>query len=411
MAAHDCTQFYMALFDKGCADAVIEQAKWDTSRVREKLLRDIDAHVASVRDAKLSELTKAYEAKLNEALSGPVEALLEGANNETWSSIRKILLRETESAVTGFSGALSGFFLDEQSKEKMLAATKDHARGLVEAKAKEMAGRVLTHMKDRFTTLFSYDADSMPRVWTGKEDIGAITKLARSASLKLLSVMAAVRLDDEKDNIEKTLTVALLDTKPNTTDRSITTVDPLASSKWEEIPSSKVLITPVQCKSLWRQFKTETEHVVTQAISSQEANRRNNNWLPPPWAIVALVVLGFNEFMTLLRNPFYLGVIFVGFLLIKALWVQLDVSGEFRHGALPGLISLSSKFVPTIMNLLKRLAEEGQVPASNNPHGNPAIQSKGFRNGVGTSSGVSSTASSNVTSEQEAEYSSPSKED
>jgi hypothetical protein len=33
------------------------------------------------------------------------------------------------------------------------------------------------------------------------------------------------------------------------------------------------------------------------------------------------------------RNPLYLGVIFVGFLLIKALWVQLDISGEFRNGA------------------------------------------------------------------------------
>lgn len=33
----------------------------------------------------------------------------------------------------------------------------------------------------------------------------------------------------------------------------------------------------------------------------QEANKRSNNWLPPPWAMVALVVLGFNEFMTLLR--------------------------------------------------------------------------------------------------------------
>lgn len=99
----------------------------------------------------------------------------------------------------------------------------------------------------------------------------------------------------------------------------------------------------------------------------QEANKRNNNWLPPPWAIVALVILGFNEFMTLLRylsslqlwyqymvfehihvmhillytytgishgrNPLYLGVIFVGYLLIKALWVQLDISGEFRNGA------------------------------------------------------------------------------
>jgi len=33
----------------------------------------------------------------------------------------------------------------------------------------------------------------------------------------------------------------------------------------------------------------------------QEANNRSNNWLPPPWAIVAMLVLGFNEFMTILR--------------------------------------------------------------------------------------------------------------
>ena len=33
----------------------------------------------------------------------------------------------------------------------------------------------------------------------------------------------------------------------------------------------------------------------------QEANKRNNKWLPPPWALDAFTILGFNEFMTLLR--------------------------------------------------------------------------------------------------------------
>lgn len=33
------------------------------------------------------------------------------------------------------------------------------------------------------------------------------------------------------------------------------------------------------------------------------------------------------------RNPLYLGVILAVFLLLKALWVQLDISGEFRNGA------------------------------------------------------------------------------
>jgi hypothetical protein len=75
---------------------------------------------------------------------------------------------------------------------------------------------------------------------------------------------------------------------------------------------------------------------------------------------------------------------------------------------LPGLISLSSKFLPTVMNLLKRLAEEGQIPATNDPQRNPPLASKSFRNGVSASNDTSSSASSGVTS---SEYSSPSKEE
>ena len=87
--------------------------------------------------------------KLKEALSGPVEALLDGANSETWPAIRKLLQRETESAVSGLSNALSGFDMYEETKIKMLASLQDYARGIVEAKAKEEAGRVLIRMKDR----------------------------------------------------------------------------------------------------------------------------------------------------------------------------------------------------------------------------------------------------------------------
>ncbi|KAH1237758.1 Protein ROOT HAIR DEFECTIVE 3 1 [Glycine soja] len=373
VAANNCIGSGLVQFDEACTDVVIEQTNWDTSKVREKLLRDIDAYVATVRATKISELTSSYEEKLKQALSGPVEALLDGANRDTWPSIRNLLRRETESAVSGFSAALTGFDMDEETRQKMILSLEAYARGLVEGKAREEAGRVLMRMKDRFTMLFSHDSDSMPRVWTGKEDIRAITKTARSSSLKLLSVMAAIRLDDDDtDNIEKVLAVALVDSSPSSNaTRSITMVDPLASSSWE-----------------------------------QEANKRNNNWLPPPWAIVALVILGFNEFMTLLRNPLYLGVIFVGFLLIKALWVQLDVSGEFRNGALPGIISLSSKFIPTIMNLMRKLAEEGQNPAANNPQRTPS------KNSYNDGHAVSSSASSNLTAlDNGTEYASPLKDE
>lgn len=409
-AASSCTKSYMTLFDEKCADTVIEQANWDTSKVRDKLVRDIEAHIASVRTAKISELTAEFEGKLDNALSGPVEALLDGASDETWPAIRKLLRRETESAISGFTSALSGFDMDEKTKNKMLLRLEDYAAGVVEAKAREEAGRVLIRMKDRFSTLFNHDSDSIPRVWTGKEDVRAITKTARSASMKLLSVMAAIRLDDAADSIENTLALALVDTASGSfSNRSLASVDPLASSTWQEVPSTKTLITPVQCKSVWRQFKSETEYTVSQAIAAQEAQKRNNNWLPPPWAIVALIILGFNEFMTLLRNPLYLGMIFVLFLIAKALWVQLDISGEFRNGAIPGLLSLSTKFLPTVMNLLRKLAEEGHKPTPSDTQRNPSLPSTSFQGSSNVDNVLSASASSEITHpDNGSEYSSPS---
>lgn len=75
---------------------------------------------------------------------------------------------------------------------------------------------------------------------------------------------------------------------------------------------------------------------------------------------------------------------------------------------LPGLISLSSKLVPTIMNMIKRLADEGASAAANDPHRNPPLASKNFTNEGNASSEMSSSASSGLT---ESDYSSPSKQD
>ncbi|CAL8149064.1 unnamed protein product [Prunus armeniaca] len=298
-----CTQSSMLEFDKGCADAAIQQANWDASRVvREKLQRDIDAHASSVYSAKLLELNVNYEKQLSASLIGPVEALLESGEKDTWASIRKLLNRETEVVVSEFSSTVvADFELDKETIAKMLQHLRDYSRNVVVKKAREEAAKIMILMKDRFSTVFNYDSDSMPRVWTEKEDIRSITKDAHSASMKLLSVMAAIRLEEKPDNIEKTLFSSLMDgtvTVSSSQDRGIeASAYPLASNTWEEVSSEDTLITPVQCKSMWRQFKTETQYSITQAISAQEAYKRSNNWLPPPWAIMAMAVLAFNQFM------------------------------------------------------------------------------------------------------------------
>lgn len=413
-SVRSCTRSCMLEFDHGCADAAITQANWDASKVREKLCHDIDAHALSVRSAKLSNIIATYEKRLTLALTEPVESLLEAGRTDTWASIRKLLKRETDVAVSEFLTTIAGFELDQTTVDAMVQNLRDYARNLVKKKAREEAGKVLIHMKDKFSTVFNHDNDLMPRVWTGKEDIRAITKNARSVSLKLLSVMAAIRLDEKPDKIENVLFSSLMDgavAVPSSQGRSIkASTDRLASSTWEKVSPMDTLITPVQCKSLWRQFKEETGYTVTQAISAQEAHRRSNNWLPPPWAIMAMIVLGFNEFMLLLRNPLYLVVLFIVFLLSKALWLQMDIPREFQNGILAGLLSISARFLPTVLNLLRRLAEAAQGhPTPEAPRPAYSQPAQIFRNQTPQPNTVSSSIpeSSVSSSDGGVEYSSP----
>ncbi|EMS50703.1 Protein ROOT HAIR DEFECTIVE 3-like protein 1 [Triticum urartu] len=356
-------------------------ADWDYSKTLEKVRRDIEDHALSVRESKLTELTNHAKEKLRKALVEPVESLFDAAGQTTWASIESLYKRETQAILPEVFKALSGFEMGSEFSEEMVSKLRDYGQSIVENKAKEEASKILMHMKERFTVVFSHDKDSMPRTWTGKEDVRAIAKEARSAALKLLSVLAVIRWDDKPDRIENILISTLLDGSVASKSSSASSGDPLASTSWEEqkvelliprihhftkqlkqVHPKHTLITPAQCKSVWKQFQSETEFTITQAVSTQQAHRRGNGRLPPPWALVAMAVLGFDEIMMLLRNPIYVFLLFVGYLLVRALAVQLDIGREFQNGMVPGILSVSAKLLPTLQNLLNKVATDQQQP-------------------------------------------------
>lgn len=62
---------------------------------------------------------------------------------------------------------------------------------------------------------------------------------------------------------------------------------PAVGLQWTKQPSSNV----------YKLF------LVLQAINTQEANKAASNRLPPLWAMVAMVLLGWNEAMSILTSP------------------------------------------------------------------------------------------------------------
>ena len=90
---------------------------------------------------------------LSEALAGPVQSILETRERDAWACIRRLYRRETENATLAFSASLSEFELDQTVSSKMVSELREHARSVVEMKAREEAGNILMHMKERYNFL------------------------------------------------------------------------------------------------------------------------------------------------------------------------------------------------------------------------------------------------------------------
>nr|CAB3491861.1 unnamed protein product [Digitaria exilis] len=119
----------------------------------------------------------------------------------------------------------------------------------------------------------------------------------------------------------------------------------------------------------------EDIRAITREARLEEAHRRSNKWLPPAWTILLLAILGYNEFMFLLRNPLYLLGLSVAFVLSYAIWLQYDITAYFRHGTLSALLTILSRLLPTIMEIMTAIVNmsHGQKHSPHRSHHPPVL--------------------------------------
>ncbi len=99
-------------------------------------------------------------------------------------------------------------------------------------------------------------------------------------------------------------------------------LDILSAATWPNVDEDAVLLQPHDVRTTWREFLSYSNVLVQQALSAQQANRLANNRMPPLWALLAMLVLGWNEAMALIFNPLYLILGAIAFLFLRrwGLW-------------------------------------------------------------------------------------------
>ena len=334
----------------------------ETLAAKENLEGELRGHVETLKGAFLKRLAKKVCDEAEASVTEAAAPLLETPPEDMWARLRTLVGRVREEFTSAFDGQVAGYDVSEDELAVLHVMIDDTVTSSVNKMAKEAANTILPRMKDAFSEAFHKDGDGMPRTWTPSVDIARAAKEAKRAASRLLGQFTVLAYNCTEADVEAICgsidAFASNDDKGTKGAKTVkNTIDIQTTPSWPNVDTTDVLLTPSQVRSAWRQFSSDVALSVQQAVATQEANRLARNRMPPVWAIVAMFVLGFNELVSVLRNPLWLLTILVLLAFARTVYEELDVEAEMQNGLLPGVMVLSGKFVPTMKKVLDRTIE------------------------------------------------------
>ena len=359
-------QTALKLFDKIVSETLfVPGTPWEpeTARALEALDTALQNHVEELKAAYLKRLSKKVCDDAEEQVTAAASPLFEVPPKDVWARVRELMERVQAECTSVFDSRVAGYMVSKDELAVLHVMIDDTVTSTVNKMAKEAANTILPRMKDVFSETFHKDGDGMPRTWTPSVDISKIAKEAKRAAAQLLgqfTVLAYGCADADVSAIHEAIEAFVSSADNSKTKASVAKFDIQTTPSWPNVDASDVLLSPAQVRSAWRQFSSDVALSVQQAVATQEANRLASNRMPPVWAIVAMFVLGFNELVSVLRNPLWLLTILILLAFARTVYEELDVEGEMQNGLLPGIMVLSGKFVPTMRKVVKRTIEAGK---------------------------------------------------
>mmetsp|Transcript_28564 Transcript_28564/g.54544 ORF Transcript_28564/g.54544 Transcript_28564/m.54544 type:complete len:853 (-) Transcript_28564:629-3187(-) len=344
----------------------------DAEEARTALSEALAKHLEGVRSKHMDAVVVAQCKLMEQDLHISAHSILDTAHVGMWSELQMAVTEVTARHNVLLGESLEMFKPNDEDILMCEEKLEEKGKEVVNSKLMDATASVVVRMRERFQQKFHKDDKGVPRTWAPSLDIGKCAQVSKKAAAQLLALMAVSQLENSGQPVAAAGTSeALAGTSAMVEDllcsfiEGCESTDPQASQKFGlpywggGVSTQRTLISPPKCRDLWRQFETEVDVYITQAVSHQEAARRANASGAPLWAIFAILVLGFDEALSLLYNPFYLVIIGLLLLVGKNVYDRLNVQEEMSMGLLPGLVALAPKVMPTLIDYLREVMEQG----------------------------------------------------
>lgn len=145
-------------------------------------------------------------------------------------------------------------------------------------------------LRDRFESKFRYDDSDSPRLWKNEEEIDQAFRIAKEHALQVLGVLS---LAATSDNVE---IVAKFDDCDDEDDEFYKDDVGIYHSK-----RFAHILNEIQKEKVLQQFRRQINVTV---LDSKRSIIKTTTSIPV-WIYIIIVVLGWNEFMMVIRNPLF----------------------------------------------------------------------------------------------------------
>ncbi|CEP07956.1 hypothetical protein [Parasitella parasitica] len=283
IAVEGCLKTATDYFMAGAKAILLPETDWSFTSETTTLEEEFSEVASKARADEFKKMTKALTKQVENELSEPITLALNNPGPNPWHRILQTYSKTVENGQKTLSNIAQSFNSSDTEVQDSITDLKLQAWIVLRKKVDEELAdtMLLLKLRSRFEEKFRYDDHGLPRVWKPEDDIDTFFKRAKDDTLTLIPLFSKISLKDDPDF-------------------------KLASNEDFDFDQSLVILSEAKQIDISNRFKRESDAFYLEAKRSVVSTTAKI----PTWAIGAMVFLGWNEFMTIIRNPLYM-VLFV----------------------------------------------------------------------------------------------------
>ncbi|KAJ1660408.1 Dynamin-like GTPase that mediates homotypic ER fusion [Dispira simplex] len=328
----------LSQFNEAAQQVVLDDTDWGYTQEAEELAQELNQITDQLKEDALNRLLRRLEKSLQSKYADVIPGLLNDPKEETmWSGVMCQFFLITEHEEKTLDKAVRGLGLPSEELDQLLrrfhlASWETLGQRIREETSEQMMlVRLRTCLEDRFR----YDDQGIPRVWQPTDDIDGHFATAKEHVVRLIPLFSRLNPGDD-----------LMD---------------------EYFPTDYDLSESLEIFSSGRQrdvinrFKREADAMYLEAKRSVVATTART----PYWVIIMLIMLGWNEFVTVITSPIYL-ILLITFGTVGYVIHLLNLTGPLQRALQVALAGVSRHVHNLLLEAVNRT--DPARPVANSPY-------------------------------------------